>query len=168
VSSTCCATPPAQTTSVSPTGPQDSFSVVAASPDSLPNQNASAASPESWAAIGHSSRFSFRFPHCVSLRDRSKTRSTCRFSALNMPMRACISGPRSSAAINSASIAACHSSDCRVLPGGKAMMYLAASLSVRSVLPPGMLIGSSKRRDHGISSSAGRSSDAPSAICVSI
>ena len=40
-----------------------------------------------------------------------------RFDALMTPMRACISGPRSSAAINSASIAACHSSDCRVLPG---------------------------------------------------
>jgi hypothetical protein len=71
-----------------------------------------------------------------------------------MPTRACISGPRSSAAINSASIAACHSSDCRVLPGN-AMTWLAASLSVRNVLPPGSGIGSSKRRDQGISSSAG-------------
>jgi hypothetical protein len=59
------------------------------------------------------------------------------------------------AAINSASIAACHSSDCRGLPGDKAMMYLAASLSVRSVLPPGRVIGSSKRRDQVINSCEG-------------
>ena len=68
-------------------------------------------------------------------------------------MRACISGPRSSAAINSASIAVCHSSDCRVLPGN-AMTWLAASLSVRNVLPPGSGIGSSNARDQGISPSA--------------
>src|SRR3981081_381506 len=48
--------------------------------------------------------------HCVSLRDGSKARSTCRFSALNIPMRACLSRPRSSAAIIRASVAVCHSS----------------------------------------------------------
>jgi uncharacterized protein involved in propanediol utilization len=36
------------------------------------------------------------------------------------------------------------------LPGGKAKMYLAASLSVRSVLPRGNGIGSSNARDQGI------------------
>jgi hypothetical protein len=65
----------------------------------------------------HWSLLSFRRPQCVSLRDELNVCSTCRFNALSMPMRACISGPRFSAAINSASIAACHSSDCRVLPG---------------------------------------------------
>jgi len=90
-------------------------------------------------SVHHMSRFSLRRPHCGSLREESNSRTTCRLSAVNMPMRACISGPRSSAAINSASIAACHSSDCRVLPVGKAMMYLAASLSVRSVLPRPMV-----------------------------
>jgi len=58
----------------------------------------------------HWSLFSFRFPHCVSLRDELNTRSTFRLRALSMPMRACISGPRSSAAMISASTAVCHAS----------------------------------------------------------
>ena len=33
-----------------------------------------------------SSRFSFRFPQCVSLRDGLNTRSTCRFGALMTPV----------------------------------------------------------------------------------
>jgi hypothetical protein len=56
-------------------------------------------------AIGYSSLFNFRFPLRVSLRAGLKTRSTSRLSALSMPMRACSSGPRPSAAINSASVA---------------------------------------------------------------
>ncbi len=96
------------------------------------------------------------FPNvCLCARIQMSARRA-RLIALNIPTRACISGPRSSAATNSASIAACHSSDCRVLPGGNAMMYLAASLSARIVLPPGRVIGSSKRRDHGIYFSGSR------------
>src|SRR5258705_10227341 len=37
----------------------------------------------------HSSRFSFRFPQCKSLRSVN-TRSTLRFKARNTPMRECI------------------------------------------------------------------------------
>jgi hypothetical protein len=37
------------------------------------------------------------------------TRSTFRFNALITPTRACINGPRPSAAMISASVAACHS-----------------------------------------------------------
>jgi hypothetical protein len=99
---------------------------------------------------GPLSNADIKFTISYSLREESNSRTTCRLSAVNRPMRACISGPRSSAAINGASIAACHSSDCRVLPGGKAKMYLAASLSVRSVLPRGNGIGSSNARDQGI------------------
>jgi hypothetical protein len=94
---------------------------------------------------GHWSLLSFRRPQCISLRSVN-VRSILRFKARSTPMRACISGPRSSAAINSASIAACHSSDCRVLPGD-AMTWLAASLSVRQCPAAGSVIGSSKRRD---------------------
>ena len=41
----------------------------------------------------HWSRFGFRVPHCVSLRDGLNTRSTCRLSARITPMRA-IAGRR--------------------------------------------------------------------------
>jgi hypothetical protein len=38
----------------------------------------------------HLSRFSFRRPQCVSLRDELNVRSTFRFNARKTPMRACI------------------------------------------------------------------------------
>jgi hypothetical protein len=41
----------------------------------------------------HRSRASLRWPQCVSFRDGSNTRSTCRFRALITPMRANIVGP---------------------------------------------------------------------------
>jgi hypothetical protein len=50
-----------------------------------------------WRGVGYSSLFSFRFPQCVSLRDESNSRSTCRLSARSMPMRACIRKSRPSA-----------------------------------------------------------------------
>jgi hypothetical protein len=46
----------------------------------------------------HSSLFSLCRPQCVSLRDELNSRWTGRLSALSMPMRACISKPRPSAA----------------------------------------------------------------------
>ena len=46
----------------------------------------------------HWSILSFRRPLCVSLRDESNSRSTCRLSALSIPMRACITKSRPSAA----------------------------------------------------------------------
>ena len=56
------------------------------------------------------SLFNFRFPQCVPLRDELNTRSTPRLRALSMPMRACIKGPRFSAAMISVSTAVCHAS----------------------------------------------------------
>jgi hypothetical protein len=38
----------------------------------------------------HWSLLSFRFPQCVSLREESNSRTTFRFNALMMPMRAII------------------------------------------------------------------------------
>src|SRR5882724_7994772 len=58
----------------------------------------------------HWSLFSFRFPQCVSLRDGLNTRSTFRFSARIIPMRAIMVGPLSSTTRSRASTAACHSS----------------------------------------------------------
>src|SRR5258707_7968513 len=58
----------------------------------------------------HSSRFSWRRPQCVSLRDGLNSRWTCRFSALRMPMRAIMVGPLSSTTRSRASTADCHSS----------------------------------------------------------
>lgn len=52
-----------------------------------------------------SSRFSLRFPQCVSLRDGSNTRSTCRLSARRTPMRAIMVGPISSTTRSRASTA---------------------------------------------------------------
>jgi hypothetical protein len=46
---------------------------------------------------------SFRFPQCISLRSVN-VRSSLQFKARSTPMRACISGPRSSAAMISASV----------------------------------------------------------------
>ncbi len=54
------------------------------------------------------SLLSLRRPQCISLRSVN-IRSTLRFKARSTPMRACINGPRSSAAIISALVAACHS-----------------------------------------------------------
>src|SRR4030081_605340 len=54
----------------------------------------------------HWSLLSFRFPQCKSLRS-VKNRSILRFKARSTPMRECITGPRRSAAMISASTAAC-------------------------------------------------------------
>src|SRR6266849_7157895 len=54
------------------------------------------------------SLLSLRRPQCVSLREESNSRTTFRFNALMMPMRANIVGPSCSATSNSACIAACH------------------------------------------------------------
>ena len=84
----------------------------------------------------HSSLFSFRRPQCFSF-DESYSGigfAPCRASII--PTRACIEGPRSSADINSASIAACHSGAC-CFDFGSAMMYAAACFSVTSFLPFG-------------------------------
>jgi hypothetical protein len=43
--------------------------------------------------FGHWSLFSFRFPQCVSLRDGSNSRTTCRFNACMTPIRAIMVGP---------------------------------------------------------------------------
>ena len=50
----------------------------------------------------HWSLLSFRFPQWVSLREESTSGTTFRFSALNIQIRACIGGPRFSAAITQA------------------------------------------------------------------
>jgi hypothetical protein len=57
----------------------------------------------------HQSRASLRRRHFVSLREGSNTRSTCWFNARIIPTCACISGPRSSAAMISTWVAVCHS-----------------------------------------------------------
>jgi transposase len=53
------------------------------------------------------SRASFRFPQRLSLRS-AKTRGLSRFSACITPIRACIVGPRPSAAMIKTSTAVCH------------------------------------------------------------
>jgi hypothetical protein len=88
------------------------------------------------------SLFGLRFPQCFSLRSGLNTRSTCRFNARNTPMRECIIGPRSSAAMISASTAVCQCS-CRCSAFGRLVMWLAASPSVSSFLPLDMVIGCS-------------------------
>ena len=47
-----------------------------------------ASSPQIYGCVSIVSLFNFRFPQCLSLRDESNTRSTCRFNALMTPMRA--------------------------------------------------------------------------------
>ncbi len=89
-----------------PASPENSFSAVAGVRAAFRARTLQRCSWSPWRAIGYSSLFNFRFPQRVSLRDGSNVRSTFRFSALNIPMRACISGPRSSAAIKRASVAA--------------------------------------------------------------
>jgi hypothetical protein len=98
--------------------------------------------------VGHRSRFNFRFPRCLSFRPEANTRSTWRFNALMIPMRANIGGPSCSATNNSASIAACHSSaSCSAL--GNFVMYWAASRNVRSgCFRPGNMIGSKNSWSH--------------------
>src|SRR5882672_2696543 len=44
--------------------------------------------------LRHLSRFSLRCPQCISLRELSNIRSTCRLSARSVPMRAIMVGPR--------------------------------------------------------------------------
>jgi hypothetical protein len=59
--------------------------------------------------VHHISRFSFRRPQWVSLREGLNVRSTFQFNALMTPIRANIVGPPSVATRIGASIAACHS-----------------------------------------------------------
>ena len=93
----------------------------------------------------HSSLFNLCFPQCVSLRDELNTRSTFRLRALSMPMRACIKGPRFSAAMISASTAVCHASRfCSAF--GSFMMQSAASRRLTNSRPPASRTGSSKGR----------------------
>jgi hypothetical protein len=74
------------------------------------------------------------------------------FSARNIPIPACMTGPRPSAAINSASIAICHGS-----VSWSAFLSFRiqarASATVRSSGPFGSGIGSSKRRTKAIDNS---------------
>ncbi len=57
----------------------------------------------------YSSLFSLRFPQCVSFRSGLNTRSTWRFKARSMPMRACIRKSRPSAVPIRQPVAVCHS-----------------------------------------------------------
>ena len=98
----------------------------------------------------HSSLFSFRRPQCRSFDESYSGIGFAPWSASIIPTRACIRGPRSSAAINSASVAACHSGLC-CCALGSFMMYAAASFNVVRALPFGGTIGSSKGRDQGMS-----------------
>jgi hypothetical protein len=97
----------------------------------------------------YSSRASFRFPQCLSFDGLYSGIGFAPCRASIIPTWACIKGPRSSAAMITASPAACHSGLC-CFDMGSARMYAAACFSVMSFLPFGGWIGSSKGRDHGI------------------
>ena len=58
----------------------------------------------------HSPLFNLCFPHCLSLRDGLNTRSTFRFSARIIPMRAIMVGRPSSTTRSRALTAVCHAS----------------------------------------------------------
>jgi hypothetical protein len=87
------------------------------------------------------SLLSFRRPQCVSLRDESNVRSTCRFKALMTPMRAIMVGPLCSPTRNIASTAACQSASC-CSAFESFWIYFAACSRVTSSRPLGSGIGS--------------------------
>ena len=86
------------------------------------------------AHIIYLSRFSFRRPQCFSFDGLYSGIGFAPCGASIIPTWACIKGPRSSAAIESASAAACHSGLC-CFALGSAMMYAAASFKVTRALP---------------------------------
>jgi hypothetical protein len=93
------------------------------------------------------SRFSFRFPQCVSFRSGLNCRTSLRWIACRTPIRAIIVGKPRSAAKVSISAAVVTAGMSRSDLGTVLARYATASRSVLRRVPSGVSIGSSNLRD---------------------